>query len=404
MNQAAVMLRNARYYRFYSAFSDIYAWVPVFFLYFSEHLPLARVLQLEALYYACVVILEVPSGYFSDVVGRKPTLLIYTLAFIFAYSLFLVGGSFLIFAIAQFFLAVGISFRSGTDTAFHYDSLAAANQAECYASYEAKIVRNQMLAGSFGSLAGGFLGLIALKWAYGLTLAGILMTLPLVLAFREPPREQGACVSFPKQLADCATSLKNPVLGWVFGFAVLAIILEHIPYEFYQPWLDLLGQEDRIPHTTVASGMVMAVSMLLAAGAAAYSIKLRDRFGLSSLLLIAAGIQILIIFTMGRLLHPLVIGLIVLRSLPMGLAAAPVNAAIAPRVARARRATFLSLQSLAGRLAFSGVLTTLSFLAEPGQKPDWPALQIMTGVAAAIGLAGLILLALTARNLNRDGS
>ena len=42
--------------------------------------PVALVLRLEAIYYVAVVVLEVPSGFFSDVVGRKPTLLISSLA------------------------------------------------------------------------------------------------------------------------------------------------------------------------------------------------------------------------------------------------------------------------------------------------------------------------------------
>jgi MFS family permease len=37
---------------------------------------MSRVLRLEAIYYIAVVILEVPSGYFSDRFGRRQTLLI----------------------------------------------------------------------------------------------------------------------------------------------------------------------------------------------------------------------------------------------------------------------------------------------------------------------------------------
>ena len=67
--------RNVRLYPLYQAFFNAYFWLPVFFLYFSKHFSLAQVLQLEAIYYLAVVSLEVPSGYFSDVIGRRPTLL-----------------------------------------------------------------------------------------------------------------------------------------------------------------------------------------------------------------------------------------------------------------------------------------------------------------------------------------
>ena len=62
---------------------DTMARLPVFFLYFSSHLSLSEVLRLEALYCLAVVVLEAPSGYFSDRVGRR------TLRVKFSYSFWL---------------------------------------------------------------------------------------------------------------------------------------------------------------------------------------------------------------------------------------------------------------------------------------------------------------------------
>jgi len=45
----------------------------IFFLFFKAHLEIKIVLLLEAIYYISVVLLEVPSGYFSDRIGRKIT-------------------------------------------------------------------------------------------------------------------------------------------------------------------------------------------------------------------------------------------------------------------------------------------------------------------------------------------
>ena len=50
--------------------TGLHFWYPIFFLYFLARLPLVQVLQLEAIYYAGVVLLEVPSGWFSDRIGR----------------------------------------------------------------------------------------------------------------------------------------------------------------------------------------------------------------------------------------------------------------------------------------------------------------------------------------------
>ncbi len=42
--------RNLRLYPWYAAAFNAYFWLPVFFLYFSDHLSLAGVLRLEAIY------------------------------------------------------------------------------------------------------------------------------------------------------------------------------------------------------------------------------------------------------------------------------------------------------------------------------------------------------------------
>ena len=150
--------RNVRLYPWYAVGFNAFAWMPIFFLYFSEHMSLERVLQLEAIYYVVVVLLEVPSGYFSDVVGRKTTLLISASALIVAYVLFVIDTSFVMFVAAQVFLAVGISFNSGTDTSFHYDSLASLGREQEFARREAIVARNGLLSGAIAALVGGCVG------------------------------------------------------------------------------------------------------------------------------------------------------------------------------------------------------------------------------------------------------
>ena len=124
--------RNVRLYPLYQGLLNSYFWLPVFFLYFSEKLSLGQVLRLEAIYYATVVLLEVPSGYFSDTVGRRRTLILSSAALATSYALFFLGSTFAFFAVAQVFLAAGLAFNSGTDTALHFDSLSAIGRASEY--------------------------------------------------------------------------------------------------------------------------------------------------------------------------------------------------------------------------------------------------------------------------------
>ena len=75
----------------------------------------------------------------------------------------------------------------------------------------------------------------------------------------------------------------------------------------------------------------------------------------------------------------------------------PLRAAITPRLPQSLRATYLSMQSLVGRLAFAGTLLLLSTGTVQDAAPDWPALSSMSRTCALVGLAGFLMLAATAR-------
>ena len=402
---AAGLERNVRLYHWYAAAFNAFFWMPVFFLYFSAQFSLENVLRLEAVYYAAVVLLEVPSGYFSDVHGRRKTLLVSSAALVFAYALFFFGGGFTAFAAAQVFLAAGISFNSGTDVSFHYDSLAALGREGEFGEREARVARNAFLAGGGSALLGGLAAALQLRFAYGLSLLAALVTLGISAAAAEPPagRESTPAGGILRQIGTCVGLLRGRVLRWLFGFSVLMTVVNHVPYEFYQPYLGLLAFELDLPArgTPAAAGFHVAATMLLGAWFAARSVRLEGRIGVGGLLLFTAFSQIAVIAVMGTILHPWVAALILFRSVPRALMTAPLNAAIAPRVHQAQRATYLSIQSLAGRLVFSAMLFLLSLAAGAGAAPDWPALSLMQSLSAGLALAGALGLAATVRVLRR---
>lgn len=397
--------RNVRLYPVYQAFFNAYFWLPVFFLYFSEYLPLAQVLQLEAVYYLAVVSLEVPSGYFSDVIGRRPTLLISAASLVLAYILFFVGGSFGVFAAAQVCLAAGIAFNSGTDTTLHFDSLSALGRSEEYGALEAVAHRNALVARALAALVGGLIGAWHLRLTYGLTALAAFGGLVIVVLMTEPTQrgdEPAARLGFVKQVTACLRQLRKRKLAWLFAFAVLMIVINHIPYELYQPYLDLLISERdiRLPGhgTPIVTGTITALTMLIASWAAARSIRLRDRVGLPAALLLTTATQVVIMGVMGFFLNELVVLLILMRSIPAAILESPLRAAVVPQVPRSLRATYFSLQSLAGRLSFAGVLALLSLAMEAGTAPHWSAISFISLACAGLGAAAFLILAVTVRS------
>jgi hypothetical protein len=144
--------------------------------------------------------------------------------------------------------------------------------------------------------------------------------------------------------------------------------------------------------------------MILGSWSAGRSVVWRRRAGLARALLLASLLQVEIITIMGLVLHPVIMIVLLLRCSARGLMMAPVDSAIAPRVPADQRATYLSIQALAGRLAFAATPAGLSLLpgARGGNELTWRPISTMLLLCAGGGLIGLIGLA-TGRGCLRGG-
>ena len=402
------LTRNVDWYPIYQLIRNAYFRLPVFFLYFSQEMSLRDVLLVGGIYYSAVVLLEVPSGWFSDRFGRRLTMILASMSMLAAYVVFCFADGLMTFTIAQVLIALGFSFHSGTDTAFHYDSLAGLGREAEYADREARASRNSFLGGAVAAVIGGGLGVLDLRLPY---IASALTTFILVVmafCFVEPPHKKGeekASINFLTQMRHTVSYLKIPFLSMTFLYFILMTIINHIPYEYYQPYIKFALEDFSWAsrQTPFVSGLHTTGTLLVATYFAARSIRIRNAIGIWPTLLLASLLQGLIIGLMGFILSPIVVLICLGRSAPRALMTAPLNAAITGRVSKAHRATFLSFQSLAGRLSFAAVLFYLSSLSPHGREVDWPlvSMQVQVGFwIAVVGIAGLVLVCM----VRRDGT
>ena len=399
--------RNVDLYRWFRVASDGHAWIPVFFLYMNQSLPLNQVIQLSAVYYLSVFLLEVPSGYFSDRIGRRTTILLAAGSLILSYSCFIIGGQFAWFALGQFFLAAGIAMQSGTDTAFHYDSLKALGREDEYAQREAAAEQWGLIMLAIATFAGGALGLIDLRLAYVFSLLSACAMGVLAWHFKEPEHFTECAVvpkGFIRVLIDCILRLRDPVLGWIFALVVVLYALAHIVFEFYQPYISLLQLSifDAGQYTALISGIVIGVSMFGGAVGARVSMGLQSKLGLVGLMGVASTIQIIIVAAMAMVIHPLILILVFARNFPMALIHAPSRAAIVPRIDRDQRATYLSLQGLSERLVFALLLLVLASDLEPGAAVDVAELLGMLSTTSIIGIIAVIAIFLFSNKIRHE--
>lgn len=387
------MERNVRLYPLYQAARSSTLWLPVFILYFSSRFDAAQVLLLEAIYFGSVVLLEVPSGYLSDRVGRRPTLLLAATAWVVGYTVLAFGGGWWVFAAGQVAIAAGMAFNSGTDSALVFESLSALGRENEVAVVEGKAQSWSAISMALSALGGGFLASVDLRLGHALSAVGAMLAFGVAWFVLEPTRVAVALRPWA-QLRGVARSLWSPALRWLFGFSVVMTVFNHVPYELAQPYLALVLATHGVEGITpAASGVMVALMMGVAAVASRVSAPLSVRLGVAPVLLGAMLIQGIVLAGLAALVHPLVLLLLLARSVPGALSRPLELQCVLPNLLAHQRATYLSVQSLAGRLAFTGALAIGSWVVGPLVGLGAPAISRLAGGAGlALLTAAAVLL------------
>ncbi len=370
MDHTKALSANVARYPWYMFFRDCYFWGPAFFLYFTSVLTLSETLWLESVYFVSVAVLEVPSGYLSDRFGRRYTLAVSSACLVLAYLIFWVGSSFGAFALAQICLAGGFASASGTDTALLYESLAGLDRTDEYASKEGQAMAYSFRAGAIGALAGGLLALGHLGWIYGASFVAALVSFFIALTFADPAgpvpsddsdekgHPQAAMIHQTVSLFGLAFSRR---LRFFTLYMVFMTILVHFPYEFYQPYLAAVMKHLGVSGTVTpgVTGVHLALTMITGSLFTGVAGRIYHRCRIRRALLGAALFQAVILALMAIWIHPLMALLLVCRNLAKAVYIPLVNAEVSPQVATHERSTYLSLQSLMGRLGYGLVLMIL---------------------------------------------
>ncbi len=357
------MDRNLRLITTHEVLAGSLVWLPIFVLFTRSRFDLEGALALASIYYLAVVLLEVPSGWMSDRLGRVLTLRFAAVCWILAQGCFLVGDErFWLVALGQIFLAGGFASLSGTDVTFHYDTLESRGQAAEFRDRQARLRSFGLTATAASALAGGLLALVGYWLVFATALA--LAVAQAVVAFRltEPPATGVGSPMLWPQIKRCLEYLSERYLAWIFFYGFVMVTLEHVAFEMMPLWLtEVLGRTaDAVGSTPMWAGVVFAVTSFVGAAAARASAPVSRRFGTVPTLLGLAALSAVIVTGMALVVHAAVIGLVVLRSVQGAAAPVLISDAVAPRVEQAQRATLLSLNSLVGRLGYGLLLRAVA--------------------------------------------
>ena len=303
----------------------------------------------EAMFAATIILMEVPSGWLSDMWSRKNTLAAGLFFTGLGYGWLLISNSFWDAATGQCIIGIGISLISGTNSAMLYDSLLQDGRTDDYRKLEGRRHGYGLYALGLASLMGGFLYQVHHDLPVILCVVSQLLGMVCALLMLEPVREYRKAEKHP--VADMIDTMKYALHGHkeiagIILFATVIFTATKVMLWTQQPYYELL----QLPE--IWYGVFTAAGFLLGGIGSHLGHKLDGHVRNRTMFLFMMVAIVAACLIAGTVKSHAVIPLLLIGSVMFGFSWPRVQNAINMRVSSERRATILSTVSLMVNLAF----------------------------------------------------
>ena len=180
--------------------------MPVLIPFFQENgLDMQQVLLLQAAFSTSLILFEIPSGYFADVIGRKFSLVIGSAFGAIGFAFYAYAYTFNDFLLVEIILGVGGSLISGADSALLYDTLLEIEEEEKYTQYAGRLGSVANFSEGIAAIIGGQLALISLRTPLYFEALLVAFCVPVALTLVEPARHKLKQTEKTASKASCAS-------------------------------------------------------------------------------------------------------------------------------------------------------------------------------------------------------
>ncbi|MBI2011514.1 MFS transporter [Candidatus Daviesbacteria bacterium] len=351
--------RNIRLLSLFNFFTDFKLYSAFAILYFAEvtgsfllGMSVFSLVQLSS------AIFEIPTGIYSDKIGRKKTVILGALAATLMAIFYALGGNFYILAVGAIFEGLSRAFYSGNNNALLHDTLAADNKTETYAKFLGKTSAYGQFALGLSALLGGILGSYSFQLIMWLSVIPQVICLIISLFLIEPQvikKETGNIYSHLKQAIKLF--ITNKKLRLLSLSAILAEGFGESAFHFQSAFYQTVWPIWAIGFAKVGSYVGATLSFV-------FSGFLIKKFSEIKMLISANLYSRLANLT--ALLFPSIVSpaLMSTTSIFYGVAQVSKNALMQKEFTQEQRATMASLNSLAGSLFFAGFAPIVGLVAD----------------------------------------
>ena len=257
--------------------------LPVIVLFFeSRGLTLSEIFLLQAWFAAVVLVMEAPSGYLADLLGRKRVIVAGTFFLGVGHSILLFAEGFWQLALFESCLGLALSLISGADLALLYDTEIALKEG---AQTKRKAVRRLFTTRNVSEGLAAATCSMMLLWSmdaavYAQVACGWIAFL-LAFSLVEPP---GIRLARDSHLGNIRVVLRHLLMnGSVLRLTFLAMSVWALT-TLFAIWL-LQKQWQQLGIDIVHYGYLWAALTFISAAAGRYALSLEDRFGSTAMLI-----------------------------------------------------------------------------------------------------------------------
>lgn len=244
-------------------------YMPVVVLFMkSNGLDLRAVMMVNAIYSLSVAVFEIPSGYFSDRLGRKYSLVMGTLLISLQFTGYGLSYDFWGLAMAAVVGGLGNSFISGTDSALLYDTLQALKRRGDYLRWEGRTYAIGTFSEAVAAIIGGWAAYsYSLRFPMYVQVAISLVGVAAALTLVEPPVKRDHKRSNAEHMRYILSYIfnKNKRLRFFIGVSTLGGLPTLLLAWFAQPYFEVQQiSEHQIGYLWAALNITVALFSLSA--------------------------------------------------------------------------------------------------------------------------------------------
>jgi MFS family permease len=145
-----------------------------------------EILLLQSFFSIAILLFEIPSWYFSDVIWRKKSIIIWSILWFIWMFIYSLSYKFSWFLTAELILWLGASFVSGTDSAILYDTLVELKKEKDYKKIEWIYSSIGSFSEWIASFLWWFLAVISLRFPFYVEMWFYFMAIPIAFTLIEP--------------------------------------------------------------------------------------------------------------------------------------------------------------------------------------------------------------------------